>query len=68
MRGNVCDANIPPTTISPLPIAISVIMTCSSVKDPTLYGESHFLAARDRIAAINFAGLWPLSTAWLRSS
>jgi hypothetical protein len=30
--GSLCEANIPPTTISPLPIAINVIMTCRRVK------------------------------------
>src|SRR5262245_10821017 len=33
--GNLCEANIPPTTISPLPIATRVMMTCKSVKAPT---------------------------------
>jgi hypothetical protein len=31
----VFEANIPPTTISPLPIATRVIMTCKIVKAPT---------------------------------
>jgi hypothetical protein len=30
--GNLCEANIPPTTTNPLPIAIRVIMTCRRVK------------------------------------
>jgi hypothetical protein len=34
VTGNLCEANIPPTTISPLPIATRVIMTCRSVKAP----------------------------------
>src|SRR5262249_36489528 len=33
--GNLCEANIPPTTISPLPIATKVMMTCKRVKAPT---------------------------------
>src|SRR5262245_34884359 len=33
--GNLCEANIPPTTISPPPIATRVIMTCKIVKAPT---------------------------------
>src|SRR5262249_21856775 len=33
--GNLCEANSPPTTISPLPIATRVIMTCKTVKAPT---------------------------------
>src|SRR5262245_51511815 len=35
VTGNLCEANIPPTTISPLPIATRVIMTCKIVKAPT---------------------------------
>jgi hypothetical protein len=35
VTGNLCEANIPPATISPLPIATRVIMTCTSVKTPT---------------------------------
>jgi hypothetical protein len=35
VTGNLFEANIPPTTISPLPIAIRVIMTCKIVKAPT---------------------------------
>ena len=34
VTGNLCEANIPPTTISPLPIATRVIMTCKIVKAP----------------------------------
>ena len=30
--GSQCEANIPPTTISPLPMAIKQIMTCRRVK------------------------------------
>src|SRR5215831_2247528 len=35
VAGNLCEANIPPTTISPLPIAARVIMTCKTVNAPT---------------------------------
>src|SRR5262245_25884453 len=35
VTGNLFEANIPPTTISPLPIATRVIMTCKIVKAPT---------------------------------
>jgi hypothetical protein len=35
VTGNLCEANIPPTTINPLPIAIRVIITCKIVKAPT---------------------------------
>src|SRR5262249_11898450 len=35
VAGNLFEANIPPTTISPLPIATRVIMTCEIVKAPT---------------------------------
>jgi hypothetical protein len=35
VAGNLFEANIPPTTISPLPIATRVIMTCKIVKAPT---------------------------------
>src|SRR5262249_57656695 len=35
VTGNLCEANISPTTISPLPIATRVIMTCKIVKAPT---------------------------------
>src|SRR5215468_7983880 len=35
VTGNLCEANIPPTTISPLPIATRVIMTCKIVKAPS---------------------------------
>jgi hypothetical protein len=35
VSGNLFEANIPPTTISPLPIATRVIMTCKIVKAPT---------------------------------
>jgi hypothetical protein len=35
VTGNLFEANIPPTTISPLPIARRVIMTCKIVKAPT---------------------------------
>src|ERR1700726_4348357 len=31
VRGNLCEANIPPTAIRPLPMAISEIMTCKRV-------------------------------------
>ena len=34
VTGSLCEANIPPTTISPLPMATSVIMTCKIVKVP----------------------------------
>ena len=34
VTGNLFEANIPPTTISPLPIATRVIMTCKIVKAP----------------------------------
>jgi hypothetical protein len=32
--GSRCEANIPPTAISPLPIATRVITTCKSVNPP----------------------------------
>ena len=35
VTGKLFEANIPPTTISPLPIATRVIMTCKIVKAPT---------------------------------
>jgi hypothetical protein len=35
VTGNLSEANIPPKTISPLPIAIRVMMTCKMVKAPT---------------------------------
>jgi hypothetical protein len=35
VTGYLSEANIPPTTISPLPIAIRVMMTCKMVKAPT---------------------------------
>src|SRR5262249_27056580 len=35
VTGNLFEANIPPTTISPLPIATRVIMTCKIVKAPS---------------------------------
>jgi len=35
VTGKRFEANIPPTTISPLPIATRVIMTCKIVKAPT---------------------------------
>ena len=35
VTGNLSEASIPPTTISPLPIAIRVIATCKIVKAPT---------------------------------
>jgi len=34
VTGNLCEANIPPTTISPLPIATRVMMTCKIVNAP----------------------------------
>ena len=34
VNGNLCEASIPPTTISPPPIATRVITTCRSVKAP----------------------------------
>ena len=36
VTGNLCEANIPPTIISPLPMATRVIMTCKTVKAPSL--------------------------------
>src|SRR5262249_8885992 len=33
--GSLCEANIPPTTINPLPIAIRVMTTCRRVNAPT---------------------------------
>src|SRR5262249_52433979 len=48
VTGNLFEANIPPTTISPLPIATRVIMTCKIVKAPTdiprIIGKSPLLA------------------------
>src|SRR5262249_32926293 len=35
VTGNLSEASIPPTTISPLPIATRVIATCKIVKAPT---------------------------------
>src|SRR5215467_1921510 len=35
VTGSLFEANIPPTTINPLPIATRVIMTCKIVKAPT---------------------------------
>ena len=32
--GNLCEANIPPTTIRPLAIAINVIITCGRMNAP----------------------------------
>jgi hypothetical protein len=34
VTGNLCEANIPPITISPLPIATRVMMTCKIVNAP----------------------------------
>src|SRR5262249_34675660 len=35
VTGNLFEANIPPTTISPLPMATRVVLTCKIVKAPT---------------------------------
>jgi hypothetical protein len=35
VTGNLSEANIPPPTISPLPIATRVMATCKIVKAPT---------------------------------
>ena len=34
LKGSRREANIPPTTINPLPMAMRVIATCKSVKAP----------------------------------
>ena len=58
VTGNLFEANIPPTTISPLPIATRVIMTCrpstslGSWKSPLL---THSLAERLRDIVANYS-------------
>src|SRR5215468_5486417 len=60
VTGNLCEANIPPTTISPLPIATRVITTCKTVKAPTdvpRIMDSPVVSVLTR--SLNSAPVWP---------